>query len=71
MAHGWPPASTCTASNHTDVTVPDLGTAESTLTITGCVGKASPVSQVLVQIVHSYRGDLVVTWLPRTARCTC
>jgi hypothetical protein len=53
---------TCTATNGTNVTVPDAGSAvSSTVTISGCSGSASATSTVEVHIVHTYRGDLVVT----------
>ncbi|GIG88733.1 hypothetical protein Pen02_36690 [Plantactinospora endophytica] len=51
----------CSASNGSDVTIPDGSTVESTISISGCAGNASASSTVAVRIVHTYRGDLVVT----------
>jgi subtilisin family serine protease len=52
----------CTATNGTDVAIPDAGAAvSSSITITGCGRAASSTSTVAVNIVHTYRGDLVVT----------
>jgi subtilisin-like proprotein convertase family protein len=48
-------------TNSTDLTIPDLSTVESTITISGCSGNASATSTVEVHIVHTYKGDLVVT----------
>ncbi|WP_371871438.1 proprotein convertase P-domain-containing protein [Phytohabitans rumicis] len=57
-----PPSGTCTATNGTDVTIPDAGSAvSSSVTISGCARAASSTSTVYVNIVHTYRGDLVVT----------
>ncbi|HEX6968089.1 MAG TPA: S8 family serine peptidase [Micromonosporaceae bacterium] len=50
----------CTGSNDTDVSIPDGGTATSSITITGCGRNASSSSKVTVDIVHSWRGDLVI-----------
>jgi len=47
-------------TNGTDIAVPDLGTANSPVTVSGCTGTASATSQVAVRIVHTYRGDLVI-----------
>ncbi|MEQ4300056.1 proprotein convertase P-domain-containing protein [Plantactinospora sp. B6F1] len=52
---------TCSGSNPTDLTIPDASTAESTITVSGCAGNASASSTVEVRIVHTYRGDLVVS----------
>ncbi|GAA3231569.1 hypothetical protein GCM10010532_067030 [Dactylosporangium siamense] len=57
---GDPPACGL-ATNGTDVQVPNLSTAESTITFTGCSGNASVASTVDVHIVHTYSGDLVVS----------
>ncbi|MEJ3745982.1 proprotein convertase P-domain-containing protein [Actinomycetes bacterium KLBMP 9797] len=55
-------ATACAATNGTDVTVPDAGPAvTSSVTVAGCARAASSSSRVYVYIVHSYRGDLVVT----------
>jgi len=51
----------CSATNPTDVTIPDNTTVTSTVTISGCTGNASSTSTVEVHIVHTYRGDLVVS----------
>ncbi|GIH10018.1 hypothetical protein Rhe02_80850 [Rhizocola hellebori] len=58
---GAPPTPGCSGTNGTDVTVPDLSTVESLITITGCAGNASATSTVAVNIVHTFIGDLVVT----------
>ncbi|GAA3343758.1 M4 family metallopeptidase [Amorphoplanes nipponensis] len=51
----------CAGTNGTDVSIPDAGTAvSSTISITGCARNASSTSTVAVNIVHTYRGDLVV-----------
>ncbi len=51
----------CSQTNGTDVTIPDLSTVESTITVSGCAGNASATSTVPVNIVHTYIGDLIVT----------
>jgi Zn-dependent metalloprotease/subtilisin-like proprotein convertase family protein len=51
----------CSGTNPTDVTIPDNTTVESLITISGCAGNASATSTVEVHIVHTYRGDLVVS----------
>ncbi|MEV0714174.1 trypsin-like serine protease [Asanoa sp. NPDC050611] len=48
-------------TNGTDLSIPDLSTVESTITVSGCAGNASSTSTVEVHIVHTYRGDLVVS----------
>jgi subtilisin family serine protease len=50
----------CTGSNDTDVAIPDGGTASSSITISGCGRLASSSAKVTVDIVHSWRGDLVI-----------
>ncbi|GAA3257363.1 proprotein convertase P-domain-containing protein [Dactylosporangium siamense] len=55
------PPSTCTGANPTDVTIVDLATVESAVTLAGCTGNAAGISTVEVHIVHTYRGDLVVS----------
>ncbi|MFG2101570.1 S8 family serine peptidase [Micromonospora echinaurantiaca] len=51
----------CSGSNGTDVAIPDTGaTVSSPITISGCARNASSSSKVAVNIVHTYRGDLVV-----------
>jgi Zn-dependent metalloprotease len=51
----------CTASNGTDVAIPDNTTVESSVAINGCARNASATSTVEVHIVHTYVGDLVVS----------
>ncbi|CRK56674.1 Alkaline serine exoprotease A precursor [Alloactinosynnema sp. L-07] len=46
-----------TFENTTDVTIPDWGTAESPVTVSGLTGNASTLS-VTVNVRHPYRGDL-------------
>ncbi|WIM96337.1 M4 family metallopeptidase [Actinoplanes oblitus] len=56
-----PPPAGCTASNTTDVTIPDAGSAVySDIVISGCARNASSSSTIAVNIVHTYRGDLRV-----------
>jgi subtilisin family serine protease len=51
----------CSGTNGADVPIPDAGSAvSSTITIAGCNRNASTSSQVAVNIVHTFRGDLVV-----------
>jgi subtilisin-like proprotein convertase family protein len=53
---------TCTGTNGTDVDIPDAGAAvTSSITISSCARSASASSTVYVNIVHTYRGDLVIT----------
>jgi secreted trypsin-like serine protease len=47
-------------TNGTDLTIPDLSTVESTITVSGCAGNASATSTIAVNIVHTYKGDLIV-----------
>ncbi|MGW0501767.1 S8 family peptidase [Micromonospora sp. NPDC003241] len=54
----------CTGTNGTDVAIPDAGAAvTSSITIAGCNRNAASTSTVAVNIVHTYRGDLVVDLL--------
>ncbi|MER5457262.1 S8 family serine peptidase [Micromonospora sp. NPDC002389] len=54
----------CTGTNGTDVAIPDAGSAvTSSITIAGCNRNAASTSTVAVNIVHTYRGDLVVDLL--------
>lgn len=46
--------------NGTDVNIPDLGTATSTVNVTGISGKAPSSLKVGVDIIHTWRGDLVI-----------
>ncbi|MBA3488283.1 MAG: M28 family peptidase [Longispora sp.] len=57
------PVQRCAVTNDGDVAIVDLGTVESTVTMSGCGRPPSKSSSVEVHIVHSYRGDLVVTLL--------
>jgi subtilisin family serine protease len=50
----------CVGTNGTDVLIPDLTTVASTIAISGCNRNASATAQVAVNILHTYRGDLVV-----------
>ncbi|WP_410810557.1 S8 family peptidase [Micromonospora sp. 067-2] len=59
-----PPPTGCTGTNGTDVAIPDAGAAvTSAITIAGCGRNASSSSSVAVNIVHTYRGDLVIDLL--------
>jgi uncharacterized delta-60 repeat protein len=51
----------CTATNNTDVTIPDLATAESPITVSNCTGNASATATVEAHIQHTYIGDLIIT----------
>ncbi|HST85552.1 MAG TPA: S8 family serine peptidase [Kineosporiaceae bacterium] len=56
-----PPTTGCTGTSGTDVTIPDAGAAvTSSIAISGCARSASSTSTVAVNIVHTYRGDVVV-----------
>jgi subtilisin family serine protease len=55
-----PPPPGCSATNATDVQIPDLSTVFSDIAISGCNRNASASTTVEVHIVHTYRGDLVV-----------
>ncbi|MEU9505634.1 S8 family serine peptidase [Micromonospora sp. NPDC048170] len=51
----------CSGSNGTDVAIPDTGvTVSSSIPISGCARNASSASTVAVNIVHTYRGDVVI-----------
>ncbi|MBQ1018772.1 S8 family peptidase [Micromonospora sp. D93] len=59
-----PPPTGCAGANGTDVSIPDAGSAvTSSITISGCGRNASSASTVAVNIVHTYRGDLVIDLL--------
>ncbi|MGC5285791.1 S8 family peptidase [Micromonospora sp. DT231] len=59
-----PPPTGCTGTNGSDVSIPDAGAAvTSSITISGCGRNASSASTVAVNIVHTYRGDLVIDLL--------
>ncbi|GIJ33686.1 S8 family peptidase [Micromonospora sediminimaris] len=54
----------CSGTNGSDVSIPDSGSAvTSSITISGCNRNASSSSTVAVNIVHTYRGDLVIDLL--------
>jgi hypothetical protein len=64
VSFGWtvnPTGGACNGTNPNDVTIPDVSTVESAISITGCAGNAAVNSTVEVHIVHTYRGDLVVS----------
>jgi aminopeptidase S len=46
--------------NLNDVTIPDLATVESPITVSGVPGNAPATLAVGVNIIHTFRGDLVV-----------
>jgi aminopeptidase S len=46
--------------NPADIAIPDLSTVESPITVTGVPGNAPATLSVGVDILHTYRGDLVV-----------
>jgi aminopeptidase S len=46
--------------NTADVTIPDLTTVESPITVSGVAGNAPAALAVGVDITHTYRGDLVI-----------
>ncbi|MFG1778790.1 S8 family serine peptidase [Micromonospora sp. NPDC049051] len=51
----------CSGTNGTDVAIPDTNVAvNSAIVITGCARNASSASTVAVNIVHTYRGDIVI-----------
>ncbi|ATE57410.1 S8 family peptidase [Actinosynnema pretiosum] len=53
-----PPTGCRGVVNDEDVAVPDLGSATSSITISGCAGRAGASSSVDVRVKHTYRGDL-------------
>ncbi|MFI7551997.1 S8 family peptidase [Micromonospora sediminimaris] len=54
----------CSGTNGSDVSIPDSGSAvTSSITISGCNRNAASSSTVAVNIVHTYRGDLVIDLL--------
>ncbi len=56
-----PPTGTCSGTSTTDVTIPDAGSAvTSSIVISGCARGAGTASTVAVQVVHTYRGDVVL-----------
>jgi subtilisin-like proprotein convertase family protein len=56
-----PSPSVCAGTNGTDVSIPDLTTVESPITVSGCSRNASTAAAVDVHIIHTWRGDLIVT----------
>lgn len=68
---GTPPPPGQTFTNGTDVPIPDAGAAvTSSITVTGLTGSVSAATPVAVDIRHTYRGDLVIDLLARTAART-
>jgi subtilisin family serine protease len=56
-----PPPPPCNVkTNGANLTIKDRGTATSSLTISGCAGKASRATRIEVHIGHSKRGDLSI-----------
>ncbi|MFC7616421.1 proprotein convertase P-domain-containing protein [Actinokineospora soli] len=56
-----PPGAGCpAATNGTDVPIPDRGAATSPITITGCTSTPTDAAKITVDIVHTWRGDLVL-----------
>ncbi len=49
-----------TFENQNNYNIPDLGTVSSPITVSGATGAASASASIEVNIVHTYRGDLVV-----------
>jgi len=61
---GTPPPPGCGPfTNGTNYSIPDLGTATSSIAVSGCSGNASSASTVEVHVIHTYRGDLVIDLL--------
>jgi len=58
---GGSAAASCMSTNTTDFAIPDLGSIDSPPAVVGCAGNASATSTVEVHIVHTFRGDLVVS----------
>lgn len=63
LSAGTPPPAGPKFENPADVTIPDLSTVESPITVTGVAGNAPAGLQVAVDIRHTYIGDLVVDLL--------
>jgi hypothetical protein len=51
---------TQTYTNSADYNIPDLGTVDSPITVSGRSGNAPTNASVAVNIVHTYRGDLQI-----------
>ncbi|MEQ4305523.1 S8 family serine peptidase [Plantactinospora sp. B6F1] len=58
LTAGTPTA--CAGSNTTALAIPDLGTVQSPIVLSGCSGNASTTSAVAVRISHGRVGDLVL-----------
>jgi subtilisin family serine protease len=56
-----PPPPGCSGTNANDVTIPDNTTVFSDIAISGCGHATTTSATVEVHIVHTYRGDLVVS----------
>ncbi|RZS43068.1 subtilisin family serine protease [Herbihabitans rhizosphaerae] len=62
-----PPATLCTATNGTDVAIPDAGAAvTSSVTIANCPRAASPEARITVSVKHSWRGDVSIDLIAPT-----
>ncbi|GHH80704.1 peptidase M4 [Streptomyces sulfonofaciens] len=57
---GGDPGTGTTFESNTRVTIPDRGTGTSSITVSGISGNAPSDLAVSVDIVHTYRGDLVI-----------
>ncbi|HCU48427.1 MAG TPA: hypothetical protein DGG94_01090, partial [Micromonosporaceae bacterium] len=55
-----PVGGSCSGTNGTDVAIPDNTTVFSDIVIAGCSGNGTSSSTVAVNIVHTYKGDLIV-----------
>lgn len=51
----------CSGTNLTVKPITDNSTVETEIVISGCAATPSPVTQVAVDITHTWRGDLIVT----------
>jgi secreted trypsin-like serine protease len=61
LGGGTPPRPGVSFENTTDVQIPDLSTVNSPITVSGVTGNALATSTAEVHIVHTFRGDLVVS----------
>lgn len=55
-----PTPSGCTGTNDSDVAIPDLAVASSSITLSDCGRAASATSTVAVNIRHTFRGDVEI-----------
>ncbi|CRK59994.1 Alkaline serine exoprotease A precursor [Alloactinosynnema sp. L-07] len=55
-----PPPGCAAVTNGNDVQIPDLSTVNSPITISGCTSTPSTAATIAVNIVHTWRGDLVI-----------